>query len=301
MPTTPISRWVVDPGSEVHLSDPDAAATPAAPGGRKATEEATAPLHELLFGLQERLYAEGRRSLLVVLQGIDASGKDGTVSHVFRGLNPLGAKVAAFKEPSGEALGHDFLWRVHPHAPARGELAIFNRSHYEDVLVARVHELVPEAVWRARYGHVNAFEELLAESRTTVVKCFLHVSKDEQLRPRRARGRPHQAVEDPTFRLRRARALGGLPRRLRGDAAANLHRARPLVPDPGRPQVVPQLGRLEHPHRGPRWARSAVPGAAPRGGPRARVTRPSTAIGRPPLPARPGTVSSGRARDEESA
>ena len=118
--------------------------------------------------------------MLVVLQGIDASGKDGTISHVFRGLNPLGTTARAFKAPSLDELAHDFLWRVHARCPAAGEIAIFNRSHYEDVLVVRVHRLVPAATWQRRYQRINEFESLLADASTTVVKLFLHVSKEEQ-------------------------------------------------------------------------------------------------------------------------
>ncbi len=123
---------------------------------------------------------KARRSLLVVLQGLDAAGKDGTIKHVFSGVNPQGARVASFKEPTGVELSHDFLWRVHRQVPAAGEIGIFNRSHYEDVLVARVDKLVAPDVWRSRYEHINAFESLLAHGGTTVVKCFLHISYEEQ-------------------------------------------------------------------------------------------------------------------------
>jgi PPK2 family polyphosphate:nucleotide phosphotransferase len=175
------SRWLVPPGAKAARMDDDPAATPGAPGDRQATEMAIPPLLELLRELQARLWAEGSRSLLVVLQGLDASGKDGTISRVFRGLNPLGTRVAAFRAPSVEELGHDFLWRVHARCPSAGEIAIFNRSHYEDVLAVRVHDLVPEPVWRRRYAHINAFEALLADAGTTLVKVLLHVSKQEQL------------------------------------------------------------------------------------------------------------------------
>jgi PPK2 family polyphosphate:nucleotide phosphotransferase len=137
-------------------------------------------LQERLADLQSRLWAEARQSVLVVLQGIDTAGKDGTISHVFRGLNPIGLRVASFKEPTAEELAHDFLWRVHARCPAAGEIAIFNRSHYEDVLTVRVHKLVAPRVWQARYGHINAFESLLHDAGTTLVKLFLHISKGEQ-------------------------------------------------------------------------------------------------------------------------
>jgi PPK2 family polyphosphate:nucleotide phosphotransferase len=148
-------------------------------------------MQDRLAKLQSRLWAESRQSLLVVLQGIDASGKDGTISHVFRGLNPLGLWVASFKVPTAEELAHDFLWRIHARCPAAGEIAIFNRSHYEDVLTVRVHKVVPPAVWRPRYGHINAFESLLHDSGTTLVKLFLHISKAEQKR------RLDQRLADP--------------------------------------------------------------------------------------------------------
>jgi len=133
-------------------------------------------------GLQYRMYAENKHSLLIVLQGLDAAGKDGVVRHVFTGMNPSGCISVNFKQPTREELAHDFLWRVHPHVPAKGSVAIFNRSHYEDVLVARVHGLVPEKVWSKRYDQINDFERLITtENDTTILKFFLHISKEEQL------------------------------------------------------------------------------------------------------------------------
>ena len=142
--------------------------------------------------LQYLMYAEHRRALLVVLQGIDASGKDGTIRHVMSGLNPQGCRVTAFKVPVGEEVEHDFLWRVHRAAPARGDIAIFNRSHYEEVLVARVRKLVPKDAWSKRYDQINAFERMLVENGTIVVKFFLHISKAEQRR------RFEERLDDPT-------------------------------------------------------------------------------------------------------
>jgi len=128
------------------------------------------------------MYAENKHSLLIVLQGLDAAGKDGTVRHVFTGMNPEGCICTSFKQPTAKELAHDFLWRVHPHVPAKGSVVIFNRSHYEDVLVARVHGLVPEKVWSKRYDQINDFEQLIAtENNTTILKFFLHISKEEQL------------------------------------------------------------------------------------------------------------------------
>ena len=147
---------------------------------RKEAEEKTARLVEELVELQELLYAAQMRSVLVILQGRDTSGKDGTISHVAGPLNSQGCTVASFKVPTQEELAHDFLWRVHARTPPTGHIQIFNRSHYEDVLVVRVHELAPEAVWRERYEHINAFERLLANSSTIVLKFYLHISKKEQ-------------------------------------------------------------------------------------------------------------------------
>jgi PPK2 family polyphosphate:nucleotide phosphotransferase len=152
-------------------------------GERKADAKAEAKrLRRELARLQERLYADGRHALLIVLQGMDAAGKDGTVRHVFRGVNPQGVRVHSFKQPTPREAAEDFLWRVHAAAPPKGIIGVYNRSHYEDVLVARVHALVPEEVWRARYRQINDFERLLAESGVRILKFFLHISKDEQHR-----------------------------------------------------------------------------------------------------------------------
>ena len=140
-----------------------------------------------LESLQEVLYAEGKHKVLVVLQAMDTGGKDGTIRHVFGGTNPQGVKVASFKKPTPEELAHDYLWRVHAHTPGSGEIAVFNRSHYEDVLVVRAHNLVPEQRWSGRYEHINGFERALADEGTTIVKFFLHISKSEQRRRLQAR------------------------------------------------------------------------------------------------------------------
>ena len=147
---------------------------------REGAENKTAQFIEELVELQELLYAVGSQSLLVVLQGRDTSGKDGTIRHVAGPLNSQSCSVASFKVPTEEELAHDFLWRVHARTPPAGDIKIFNRSHYEDVLVVRVHELVPKEVWRQRYEHINAFEKLLADSNTIILKLYLHISKDEQ-------------------------------------------------------------------------------------------------------------------------
>src|SRR5919106_4898097 len=158
------------------LADLDTADT-----GSDTDDHELPELVERIADLQARLYAEERRALLVVLQGIDAAGKDSSVAHVFRGTNPQGVRVFAFKEPSNEEAAHDFLWRYHLHTPAYGMIHVFNRSHYEDVLVVRVKGLVEEERWRSRYESINDFERMLVRERTTILKFFLHVSKDAQL------------------------------------------------------------------------------------------------------------------------
>ncbi|MDE2126031.1 MAG: polyphosphate kinase 2 family protein [Armatimonadetes bacterium] len=147
---------------------------------RASCAAATAVLHAELTEIQELMYAAGLTGMLIVLQGLDSAGKDGTIAHVMSAVNPQGCRVAGFKVPTPEEASHDFLWRVHPHAPPRGVIAIFNRSHYEDVLAVRVHNLVPTEVWRARYAQINHFENLLVDSQTVILKFFLHISKEEQ-------------------------------------------------------------------------------------------------------------------------
>jgi PPK2 family polyphosphate:nucleotide phosphotransferase len=175
-----VTSLVVRPGTPVDLTRRDPDSTPSAPGGRAETEAAFEDQHLRLADLQERLFAEGTRELLVVLQAIDTAGKDGTIRHVFRGFNPSGTRVATFREPTELEAAHDFLWRVHSQVPRAGEVVVFNRSHYEDVLVTRVHGLVPPHVVRARYEHINAFERLLHDDGTQIVKFLLHISYDEQ-------------------------------------------------------------------------------------------------------------------------
>jgi PPK2 family polyphosphate:nucleotide phosphotransferase len=147
---------------------------------RKKAEKETLELKEKLFNLQNILYAEHKHSLLIILQGSDASGKDGTVRHVFSSMNPMGINVKAFKAPTPEEMDHDFLWRVYPHVPAKGMIEIFNRSHYEEILVPTVHKALPEKVIKKRYDVINSFEENLVENGTIILKFFLHISKKEQ-------------------------------------------------------------------------------------------------------------------------
>ncbi len=184
------SAFQVEPGARVRLDDVDPSYTGKHASHAEALPEIAKHLARL-DGLQYLLYADGSRSLLVVLQALDAAGKDGTVRHLFSGLNPEGTAVACFKEPTAEELAHDFLWRIHKCAPAKGEIAIFNRSHYEDVLVVRVHELVPPAVWSQRYDLINDFEAMLVQSGTTILKFYLHISPQEQLE------RFKQRLDDP--------------------------------------------------------------------------------------------------------
>jgi PPK2 family polyphosphate:nucleotide phosphotransferase len=186
------SPFRVVPGSPVDLSVIDTRDTPGFEGGKKEGRRAHARLNERLEHLQELLYAQGRHRVLVVLQATDTGGKDGTIRKVFDGVNPQGVKVASFKRPTSQELAHDYLWRVHPHVPGDGEMVIFNRSHYEDVLVVRVHDLVPEERWSKRYDHINEFERMLTDEGTTIVKFFLHISKEEQ------RERLQARLDDPT-------------------------------------------------------------------------------------------------------
>ena len=173
-------RWIVKPGMSLSLADRDPRDTTGAPGGKRETKALLEELGTELAGLQERLYAESRQTLLVVLQAVDAGGKDGTVKHVFHGVNPQGVRVTSFKQPSPEELAHDFLWRIHANVPPHGYLGIFNRSHYEDVIAVRVRKLAPKDVWSKRYTHIREFERLLVDEGTHLVKICLHVSKEEQ-------------------------------------------------------------------------------------------------------------------------
>lgn len=190
----PTAKLRIKPGARVRLRDFDPDGKPFVPGGKEKTAEKNLALQKRIGELQELLYAENRRRLLVVLQGMDTSGKDGTVRHVMSEASPQGLRVASFKKPTEVELAHDYLWRVHAQVPASGEIVVFNRSHYEDVLVVRVHSLVPEEVWRPRYDQINDFERMLSESGTTIVKFFLHISPEEQ------RERLQARLDDPTKR-----------------------------------------------------------------------------------------------------
>lgn len=183
-------KFIVAPGTELKLADLD----PTYKGKETADTAAAATAHyrQKLADMQKLLYAEHKRSLLVVLQAPDAGGKDGTIAHVMSAWNPQGASVTSFKQPTPQELAHDFLWRVHIHTPGHGEIAIFNRSHYEEVLVTRVHKLIDKSTCKTRYKRIREFEAELADNATHILKFYLHISKDEQL------VRFEQRLDDPT-------------------------------------------------------------------------------------------------------
>jgi PPK2 family polyphosphate:nucleotide phosphotransferase len=182
--------FLVKPGEKVDLSeyDPDYCT---GFGSKVESQKHLEKYHRKLADLQTLLYAEGKQSLLIVLQGMDAAGKDGTIRHVMSSVNPQSCRVTSFKVPSTEEASHDFLWRIHKAVPKRGEIGIFNRSHYEDVLIVRVHELVPREVWSKRYDQINDFEAMLAANGTHILKFFLRISRQEQLE------RFKQRIKDP--------------------------------------------------------------------------------------------------------
>lgn len=186
-----LTHFRVEPRARVRLSELD----PAFKEDHADRESAAAQIEHYsrrLRALQELLYAEGRRSLLICLQAMDTGGKDGVINHVLGAMNPQGCRVAHFRKPSPEEAAHDFLWRAHRAAPARGEVVIFNRSHYEDVLVTRVHQLVAKPVWSARYRRINEFERALSADGTVILKFYLHISSEEQL------ARFKERLDDPT-------------------------------------------------------------------------------------------------------
>ena len=190
MSSDALKRHRVEPGEVVDLAE-----RPTSGKGwgidKDSAESEFKELRQELIEWQARWYADGHRKLLIVLQAMDAGGKDGTISSIFRGVNPQGVQVTAFKAPTREELSHDFLWRIHRAVPTNGMWGIFNRSHYEDVLIVRVDQLAPESIWRARYEQINQFEKLLSETGTTILKFYLHISKDEQ------RQRFQERVDDP--------------------------------------------------------------------------------------------------------
>jgi PPK2 family polyphosphate:nucleotide phosphotransferase len=175
-----MERYRIKPNQKINLGEWDPDDTSGYDGDKEDGKDRLEELNDELEELQELLYAEHKHKLLVVLQALDTGGKDGTIRHVFEGVNPQGVRVASFKVPTSEELAHDYLWRVHKQIPGTGEIVIFNRSHYEDVLVVRVHKLAPEEIWSQRYEQINAFERLLAEEGTTILKFYLHINQKEQ-------------------------------------------------------------------------------------------------------------------------
>jgi PPK2 family polyphosphate:nucleotide phosphotransferase len=194
-----VNQYLIKPGTKVDLSKIDPNDTGEFKGGKEKGLLEVEKLNAKLEELQELLFAEGKRKILIVLQAMDTGGKDGVIRRVFDGVNPQGVRVASFKVPTEEELAHDYLWRVHKVVPGKGEIVIFNRSHYEDVLVVRVHNIVPKEVWKQRYEQINAFERHLAETGTTILKFYLHIDQDEQKERLQAR------LDDPAkqwkFRL----------------------------------------------------------------------------------------------------
>ena len=184
-------KFTVDAGERPRLSKVDASYTGKHESHEKALPEIQAHV-ERMDKLQSLLYADGNKSVLVVLQALDAAGKDGVIRHLFTGMNPQGTAVFGFKQPSKHEAAHDFLWRAHLRAPGKGEVVVFNRSYYEDVLVVRVHDLVPKSVWSKRYDLINDFESQLSQNGTTILKFYLHISPEEQL------ARFKQRLDDPS-------------------------------------------------------------------------------------------------------
>jgi PPK2 family polyphosphate:nucleotide phosphotransferase len=188
----PTKRFLIKPGERVRLDRIDPSDTSAFEGKKKDGLKEVDTLVKSLDPLQEVLYAEHKHKVLIVLQAMDTGGKDGTIRRVFEGVNPQGVRVAHFGVPTQEETDHDFLWRIHAQAPERGQMVIFNRSHYESVLAERVHGLVPKEVWKPRYQEINEFERMLTEEGTTILKFYLHIDKEEQMK------RLQERLDDPT-------------------------------------------------------------------------------------------------------
>ncbi len=184
-------KYQVNSKNHIQLGKFDSGDTSLARDGQSAAKKEMKDLHKKLIKLQQLLYAENKHKVLIILQAMDSGGKDGTIRSIFKGVNPQGVKVASFKVPTETELSHDYLWRIHQKTPASGEIVIFNRSHYEDVLVVRVHGLVPENVWKKRFEQINEFESLLVDEGMTILKFFLCISKDEQ------KQRFIERIEDP--------------------------------------------------------------------------------------------------------
>lgn len=175
-----MKKYMIKPNEKVQLSEHDPEDTSQFDGGKKEGLAALVKLNKRLEALQELLYAEHKHKVLIVIQAMDTGGKDGTIRSVFDGVNPQGVKVTSFKVPTQQELDHDYLWRIHQHTPGSGEIMIFNRSHYEDLLVVRVHQLTPEKIWKKRFEHINQFERMLNDEGTTILKFFLNIDREEQ-------------------------------------------------------------------------------------------------------------------------
>lgn len=187
-----VKKFRIKPRQVIRLNNWDPDDTSSFKGKKENALEALAKLKHKLEELQEKLYAEQKHKVLIVLQAMDTGGKDSTIRLVFEGINPQGVKVVSFKAPTPEEKSHDFLWRIHANAPRNGQIAIFNRSHYESVLIERVHSIVPESVWKKRYDAINEFEKILSEEGTLILKFYLHISKKEQKK------RLEERLKDPT-------------------------------------------------------------------------------------------------------
>ncbi len=172
--------YLIRPASQIRLAQIDANPREDLPGEKAEAKEELSAIHQRMSDLQQRFFVDRRKKLLIVLQGMDTSGKNGTIRHVFRGVNPQGVHVASYEKPSSRELAHDYLWRIHQNVPALGEIMIFDRSHYEDVLAVRVNQLTPEDVWRKRFRHINDFEQMLVDESTIIIKFFLHIDRDTQ-------------------------------------------------------------------------------------------------------------------------
>src|SRR5215217_7672604 len=233
-PAPDYPRWRVEPGTRIRLADVDPDESEHYQRKKDVADELKHH-RDRIADLQARLYGEQRRSLLIVLQAMDTGGKDGTIKGVFQGVNPQGCQVWSFKAPSNEEAAHDFLWRYHQKAPSKGMIHIFNRSHYEDVLIVRVKDLVPESVWQPRYEAINQFEYALTSDGVTVLKFFLQ-------------------------RPQGTRLLGRLPGGVRGRGQRVLDQLRPLVRGPGQQEVVPKPGRGPDHRRHPGGHGPPVPG-----------------------------------------
>lgn len=184
----PRKAYLIPEGSKLKLSDRDPSSTDLCPkGGKSNAQDLFDELRDRIQAQQKVLFAEGKQRVLVIIQAMDTGGKDGCVKNVFSRVDPQGIRVMSFKKPTEDEMAHDFLWRIHPHVPASGEIAVFNRSHYEDIIAVRVKKIFEDAVWKRRYRHVIEFEQMLAEEGTTIIKLFLHISKEEQKRRLEAR------------------------------------------------------------------------------------------------------------------